>query len=39
MFNDRIRIKEDLKSELLDHTITVMGWVRTFQEQPVYCLK
>ena len=31
MFNDRLRIKEILNSELLNRHITVMGWVRTFR--------
>ncbi len=31
MFNDRIKIKEVLKGNLLNRKITVMGWVRTFR--------
>ncbi len=31
MFNDRIRIKEVLNGKIIGHTITVMGWVRTFR--------
>jgi asparaginyl-tRNA synthetase len=31
MFNERIRIKKILNSEIPDHSITVMGWVRTFR--------
>ena len=31
MFNQRIRIKKILESEIPDQTITVMGWVRTFR--------
>ena len=38
MFNDRIRIKEVLDSELLNHKITVMGWVRTFRNNQFIAL-
>jgi asparaginyl-tRNA synthetase len=31
MFNDRTRIKEILNNDMTDHTLTVMGWVRTFR--------
>ncbi|MEO8765565.1 MAG: asparagine--tRNA ligase [Ginsengibacter sp.] len=38
MFNDRIRIKEVLNSEMVDHTVTVMGWVRTFRNNQFIAL-
>jgi asparaginyl-tRNA synthetase len=38
MFNDRIRIKEVLNSEVTNHTITVMGWVRTFRNNQFIAL-
>jgi asparaginyl-tRNA synthetase len=38
MFNDRIRIREVLKSEIANHTITVMGWVRTFRNNQFIAL-
>ena len=38
MFNDRIRIKEILNSEVTNHTITVMGWVRTFRNNQFIAL-
>ncbi len=38
MFNNRIRIKEVLKSDLLNRTITVMGWVRTFRNNQFIAL-
>ena len=31
MFNDRTRIKEILSNNMTDHTVTAMGWVRTFR--------
>ena len=38
MFNDRIRIKEVLNSGVSNHTITVMGWVRTFRNNQFIAL-
>lgn len=38
MFNDRIRIKEVLNSELLNRKITVMGWVKTFRNNQFIAL-
>jgi len=38
MFNDRIRIREVLNSEMTNHTITVMGWVRTFRNNQFIAL-
>jgi asparaginyl-tRNA synthetase len=38
MFNDRIRIKEILTSDKVNHTITVMGWVRTFRNNQFIAL-
>lgn len=38
MFNKRIRIKEVLKSELVNQEITVMGWVRTFRNNQFIAL-
>lgn len=38
MFNDRIRIREALDSEMANHTITVMGWVRTFRNNQFIAL-
>ena len=38
MFNDRIRIKELLKKDLLNQKITVMGWVRTFRNNQFIAL-
>src|SRR5664279_838303 len=38
MFNDRIRIKEVLSSDMANHTITVMGWVRTFRNNQFIAL-
>lgn len=38
MFNDRIRIKEILKKDLLNQKITVMGWVRTFRNNQFIAL-
>ena len=37
MFNKRVRIKEILGNGVINHELTVMGWVRTFQKQPIYC--
>ena len=38
MFNNRTRIKEVLNSEMVNHTITVMGWVRTFRNNQFIAL-
>jgi asparaginyl-tRNA synthetase len=38
MFNDRIRIKEVLSSDMTNHTVTVMGWVRTFRNNQFIAL-
>ena len=38
MFNDRIRIKEVLSSDMANHTVTVMGWVRTFRNNQFIAL-
>ena len=38
MFNNRIRIKEVLNNEMINHTITVMGWVRTFRNNQFIAL-
>lgn len=38
MFNNRLRIKEVLKSELIGREITVMGWVRTFRNNQFIAL-
>ena len=38
MFNDRIRIKTVLDSEITDEKITVMGWVRTFRNNQFIAL-
>ena len=38
MFNDRIKIKEVLKKDLLNQKITVMGWVRTFRNNQFIAL-
>ncbi|MDP4283256.1 MAG: asparagine--tRNA ligase [Bacteroidota bacterium] len=38
MFNKRKRIKEVLGSEITNHTITVMGWVRTFRNNQFIAL-
>ena len=38
MFNDRIRIKEILNSDKVNHIITVMGWVRTFRNNQFIAL-
>ena len=38
MFNKRVRIKEVLKSELINHELTVMGWVRTFRNNQFVAL-
>jgi len=38
MFNKRIRIREALNSDMGNHTITVMGWVRTFRNNQFIAL-
>src|SRR6185312_5299128 len=38
MFNDRIRIKKILNGDLLSHTVTAMGWVRTFRNNQFIAL-
>ena len=38
MFNNRIRIREALNSDMVNHTITVMGWVRTFRNNQFIAL-
>ena len=38
MFNDRIRIREVLNSEMANHPVTVMGWVRTFRNNQFIAL-
>ena len=38
MFNNRLRVKEVLKSELTGGEITVMGWVRTFRNNQFIAL-
>ena len=38
MFNDRIRIREVLSSDMANHTVTVMGWVRTFRNNQFIAL-
>ena len=38
MFNKRIRIKEVLEKELINHDLTVMGWVRTFRNNQFIAL-
>src|SRR5664279_2135044 len=38
MFNDRIRIKEVLSSDMANHTVTVMGWVRSFRNNQFIAL-
>ncbi len=38
MFNNRLRIKEVLKSELIGRELTVMGWVRTFRNNQFIAL-
>ena len=38
MFNSRVRIKEVLKSELINTKVTVMGWVRTFRNNQFIAL-
>jgi len=38
MFNKRIRIKEVLANELINHGLTVMGWVRTFRNNQFIAL-
>ena len=38
MFNKRIRIREALNNDIVNHTITVMGWVRTFRNNQFIAL-
>ncbi len=38
MFNKRVRIKDALKSESINHELTVMGWVRTFRNNQFIAL-
>ncbi len=38
MLNKRVRIKEVLKNELINHELTVMGWVRTFRNNQFIAL-
>lgn len=38
MLNKRIRIKEVLADELINHELTVMGWVRTFRNNQFIAL-
>ena len=38
MFNKRVRIKEILGNELINHELTVMGWVRTFRNNQFIAL-
>ncbi len=38
MLNKRIRIKEVLAEELINHQLTVMGWVRTFRNNQFIAL-
>ncbi|MEO8108469.1 MAG: asparagine--tRNA ligase [Ginsengibacter sp.] len=38
MFNNRIRIKAVLDSDMIDKKITVMGWVRTFRNNQFIAL-
>ena len=38
MFNKRVRIKEVLENELINHELTVMGWVRTFRNNQFIAL-
>ncbi len=38
MFNNRIRIKEVLNGEMINHIVTVMGWVRTFRNNQFIAL-
>jgi asparaginyl-tRNA synthetase len=38
MFNNRLRIKEVLESELIGRETTVMGWVRTFRNNQFIAL-
>ena len=38
MFNKRVRIKEVLRNELINHELTVMGWVRTFRNNQFIAL-
>jgi asparaginyl-tRNA synthetase len=38
MLNKRVRIKEVLSNELINHELTVMGWVRTFRNNQFIAL-
>ncbi|HUZ58505.1 MAG TPA: asparagine--tRNA ligase [Hanamia sp.] len=38
MFNKRMRIKDVLESELINHELTIMGWVRTFRNNQFIAL-
>lgn len=38
MFNKRVRIKDVLKNEAINHELTVMGWVRTFRNNQFVAL-
>lgn len=38
MLNKRVRIKEILRNELINHELTVMGWVRTFRNNQFIAL-
>ena len=38
MFNKRVRIKDALKNESINHELTVMGWVRTFRNNQFIAL-
>ncbi len=38
MFNDRIRIKDVLNNDMTNHSIKVMGWVRTFRNNQFIAL-
>jgi asparaginyl-tRNA synthetase len=38
MFNKRVRIKDVLEDDLINHELTVMGWVRTFRNNQFIAL-
>ncbi len=38
MLNKRVRIKDVLQNELINHELTVMGWVRTFRNNQFIAL-
>jgi asparaginyl-tRNA synthetase len=38
MFNKRVRIKDVLEGDLINHELTVMGWVRTFRNNQFIAL-